>query len=249
MYQKVFKRFEIKYLISVTQKNKILESIKDYMSLDQYGKTTIRNIYFDTPNYRIIRNSIEKPEYKEKLRIRSYIKTLNDKQVFIELKKKYNGIVYKRRLSLSFEETKDWLLEDKKLYKTNQIINEIDYFISFYDNLKPSLFLSYEREAYYGDEDKTLRITFDSNIIARDEEVSLDTEIYGIEILPDDKILMEIKCNGGMPLWLTSILSKEKIYKQSFSKYGKAYEQIIYPKLNALFFFKIHKIQKRLQPL
>ena len=232
MYQKIFKRYEIKYLISQIQKDKILEIINKYMSIDQYGKTNIRNIYFDTPNYTIIRNSIEKPQYKEKLRIRSYTKPNNDTTIFIELKKKYDGVVYKRRLALPFDITKEWLLENKKIDNPNQIINEIDYFISYYKNLSPSLLLSYDREAYYGLEDKTLRITFDSNIIARDEDLNLDSDIYGTNILPNDKILMEIKCNGGMPLWLTAILSQEKIYKQSFSKYGKAYENIIYPKLN-----------------
>ena len=232
MYQKIFKRYEIKYLISQIQKDKILEIINKYMSIDQYGKTNIRNIYFDTPNYQIIRNSIEKPQYKEKLRIRSYTKPNNDTTIFIELKKKYDGVVYKRRLALPFDITKEWLLENKKIDNPNQIINEIDYFISYYKNLSPSLLLSYDREAYYGLEDKTLRITFDSNIIARDEDLNLDSDIYGTNILPNDKILMEIKCNGGMPLWLTAILSQEKIYKQSFSKYGKAYENIIYPKLN-----------------
>lgn len=232
MYQKIFKRYEIKYLISQIQKDRIIEIINKYMSIDQYAKTNIRNIYFDTPNYQIIRNSIEKPQYKEKLRIRSYTKPYNDTPIFIELKKKYDGVVYKRRLALPFDVTKEWLLENKKLDNPSQIINEIDYFISYYKNLSPSLFLSYDREAYYGIDDKTLRITFDSNIIARDENLNLDSDIYGTNILPDKKILMEIKCNGGMPLWLTTILSQEKIYKQSFSKYGKAYEDIIYPKLN-----------------
>lgn len=234
MYQKVFKRYENKYILTISQKNKLLETISKHMSLDQYGRTTIRNIYFDTPNYLLIRRSIEKPEYKEKLRIRSYIKATEDTNVFIELKKKYNHIVYKRRLALSLKETKDWLLEDMKCYKPNQIVNEIDYFISFYKDLKPSLFLAYEREAYYGIEEPSLRITFDDNILARINDISLQSDIYGEALLKDDQVLMEIKCNGGIPLWLTSVLSQEKIYKTSFSKYGKAYEKIIYPKLNKI---------------
>ena len=232
MYQKVFKRYEIKYILTISQKNKLLEIMNEYMELDQYGRTTIRNIYFDTPNYLLIRRSNEKPNYKEKLRIRSYVKPKDDTNVFIELKKKYDHIVYKRRLALSLKETNDWLLDDIHCYKTNQIVNEIDYFISYYKNLKPSLFLSYEREAYYGKADKTLRITFDENILARTTDISLQSNIYGENILEEGTVLMEIKCSGGIPLWLTSILSKEKIYKTSFSKYGKAYEKIIFPKLN-----------------
>jgi len=232
MYQKVFQRYEIKYLITLEQKQKLLKEMNNNIILDNYGLTTIRNIYFDTPNYLLIRKSIEKPTYKEKLRIRSYEKATKDTKVFIELKKKYNGVVYKRRLSLSLEETNDWLLEDRRCYKTNQIVNEIDYFISYYKNLRPSLFLSYEREAYYGTNDKTLRLTFDKNIIARTKDISLESEIYGDKLLDDNKILLEIKCNGGIPIWLTTLLSKEKIYKQSFSKYGTAYEKLILPNLN-----------------
>ena len=99
--QTVFQRYELKYILTAKQKEKVLQAIEPYMALDQYGRTTIRNVYFDTDNYRLIRRSIEKPAYKEKLRLRSYGQAEADSAVFVELKKKYQKIVYKRRVSLS----------------------------------------------------------------------------------------------------------------------------------------------------
>ncbi len=107
--QTVFKRYELKYLLTAQQKQAVLDAMKGHMELDQYGRTSIRNIYFDTENYRLIRRSIEKPAYKEKLRLRSYRQASADSTVFVELKKKYNSIVYKRRLSLPEKEATQWV--------------------------------------------------------------------------------------------------------------------------------------------
>jgi len=233
-YQSTFKRYEIKYLISNVQKKYILTLMKPFMELDQYGRTTIRNIYFDTNNYRLIRQSIEKPVYKEKLRIRSYTQATPESNVFVELKKKYQSIVYKRRLYLPEADAMQWLCNKnspKNTYINSQISNEIDYFIEFYHNLNPTVFLSYEREAYYSIHGGDFRITFDDSILCRQNDLSLKSEIYGTPLLEDDKTLMEIKCSGGIPLWMTEILSKHQIYKTSFSKYGTAYKTIIYPQL------------------
>ena len=179
----------------------------------------------------MIRRSIEKPAYKEKLRIRSYRRADSDSMVFVELKKKYKSIVYKRRISLPEHEAVDWLNGEEHCRKHTQIVSEIDYFMEYYDTLHPSVFLSYEREAYYSVDGSDFRITFDDNILARQEELSLDSDIYGTPILPEGKILMEVKCSGGLPLWMTCVLSKEHIYKTSFSKYGAAYKEINFPQL------------------
>ena len=108
-YQTVFKRYEIKFLLDLEQKQRILAAMEPYMVLDEYGRTTIRNVYFDTDNFRLIRRSLEHPAYKEKLRIRSYKQLGPDEPVFVELKKKYNGVVYKRRLALPEKEAMQWL--------------------------------------------------------------------------------------------------------------------------------------------
>lgn len=231
-FQSVFKRYELKYLLTTEQKERVLQAMEPYMKLDKYGRTTIRNLYFDTDNYLLIRRSIEKPVYKEKLRIRSYNKATCDSKVFVELKKKYKHVVYKRRELLLNDEAMRWLSGEEHTSKNNQIINEIDYFLKYYNNLHPTLFLSYEREAYYSSDGSDFRVTFDDRILCRQDDLSLTSEAYGTLILPEDKVLMEIKCSGGIPLWMTAVLSKEKIYKTSFSKYGIAYKTLIFPQNN-----------------
>lgn len=229
-FQTIFKRYELKYMITSKQKERLLKAVAEYIKPDSYGKTTIRNLYFDTDSFLLIRRSIEKPTYKEKLRIRSYKKAEKDTTVFVELKKKYKSVVYKRRLSLPYKTALDWLTGKAPLENKTQISNEIDYFLDFYKTLHPTVFLSYEREAFYAKDGSDLRLTFDNNILVRQDNLDLSAEIGGEPILDEDKFLMEIKCSGGIPLWLTEILSKEKIYKTSFSKYGTAYRNLIFPK-------------------
>lgn len=229
-YQTVFKRYELKYMLNRRQKEKILMAMTPYMALDQYGHTTIRNIYYDTDTYRLVRHSIERPAYKEKLRIRSYSQATPESPVFVEIKKKYDSIVYKRRLSLPEKQAMGWMNGTFHPEKESQIANEIDYFLSYYKTLHPAVFLSYERDAYYSLNGDDFRITFDENILCREEALSLEADIGGISLLEEDLTLMEIKCSGGIPLWMIRILSEEHIYKTSYSKYGTAYEKIIYPR-------------------
>ena len=230
-FQTVFKRYELKYLLTKEQKEKVLQAMEPYMALDQYGRTTIRNIYFDTDNYRLVRHSIEKPAYKEKLRIRSYSRAEPDSTVFVELKKKYQKVVYKRRVSLREEEAMEWVLGEQQCPQDTQISEEVDYFLKYYKYLHPVAFVSYEREAYYSKDQSDFRVTFDDTILCRQEELSLESEPYGTPLIPEGMVLMEIKCSGGVPMWMTRVLSKEHVYKTSFSKYGTAYQTMIYPKL------------------
>lgn len=233
MIKDIFKRYEQKYLLTEEQCIKMIDYINAYIKPDDFGKSTICNIYFDTPNYYLIRRSLEKPIYKEKLRIRTYGVSSNPDNVFIEIKKKYDGIVYKRRTRINYLLNINNLnnLNNVSFIKTNitnkQIISEIEYFTNLYKNLKPSVFLSYDRVAYISNNDENLRITFDSNIIYRDYDLTFKSTIYGKEILPHNMVLLEIKTASNYPLWLTNFLSKEKIYQTSFSKYGKAYMSII----------------------
>lgn len=232
MSKTVFKRYEYKYMLTPQQQKRVLEAMEPYMQLDQYGRSLIRSIYFDTENYRLIRRSIEKPTYKEKLRIRSYGEVGANDPVFVELKKKYKHVVYKRRLSLPEENAMAWLTGEQSSGLDCQIAREIDYFLRFYEDLRPAMLLSYEREAYYAKDGSDFRVTFDDCIYARNEELSLESPVFGMPILPDGKVLMELKCSGGIPLWMVRILSAEKIYKTSFSKYGTAYKMFIYSKSN-----------------
>ena len=231
--QTVFRRYELKYLLTMAQKETVLKAMQPYMTLDKYGRTTIRNLYYDTDTYLLIRRSIEKPAYKEKLRIRSYSQTDDNSTVFVELKKKYKHVVYKRRISLPYTDATAWLSREKHPAKHTQIANEINYFLDYYGSLHPTVFLSYERKAYYCNDGSDFRVTFDDNILCRQEDLSLESEVYGTPILPEGKVLMEIKCSGGIPLWMTHVLSEEKIYKTSFSKYGTAYGMLIFPQTHA----------------
>lgn len=228
-FQNVFKRYELKYMLTTKQKEKVLDSMQEHMSLDKYGRTTIRNLYYDTDTYLLIRRSIEKPLYKEKIRIRSYSRTMSDSTVFVELKKKYKHVVYKRRISMPNNEATEWLSGVKQGVNNTQISNEIDYFLQFYGALHPTVFLSYEREAYYCNNGSDFRVTFDDNILCRQNDLSLESEVYGESILPKGMVLMEIKCSGGVPLWMTQVLSRERIFKTPFSKYGTAYKTLIFP--------------------
>ena len=230
-FQTVFKRYELKYILTAEQKEKVLHAMEPYMVPDQYGRTVIRNIYFDTDDYRLIRRSIEKPAYKEKLRIRSYSQAEPDSTVFVELKKKYKKVVYKRRISLPEEEALEWVKGEHPCRKDTQIAEEVDYFLNYYRYLHPVGFLSYEREVYYAEEQKDFRVTFDDTILFRQEDLSLESEVYGTPLLPEGSVLMEIKCSGAIPIWMVRALSEEHIYKTSFSKYGTAYRTIIYPNL------------------
>ena len=225
--QMVFKRYEIKYLINRSQKEKILKAMEPYMELDSYGRSTIRNIYYDTDNYRLIRKSLEKPVYKEKLRVRSYRQVATDEEVFVELKKKYKSVVYKRRVNLPNGQALDYLGGKRKAPIHTQITEEIDYFLEYYESLAPRVFLSYEREAYYTKEPSEFRVTFDENILWRETDLSLEKGIYGEAILQSGQTLMEIKTPGNIPLWMVEVLSKEEIRKTSFSKYGNAYQMIM----------------------
>ncbi|MGI5960010.1 MAG: polyphosphate polymerase domain-containing protein [Massiliimalia sp.] len=226
-YQMTFKRYEMKYLLTEQEKTAILQAAEPYMELDQYGRTTIRNIYYDTDTYRLIRRSLEKPAYKEKLRIRSYQPAAPEDPVFVELKKKYKSVVYKRRLILPEFQVMSCFQDGRPLPIRSQIADEIEYFRSYYQTLRPAVFLSYDREAYRTLDGGDLRITFDHNILYRKHNFSLGSAIYGIPLLENGLTLMEVKTAGGLPLWICHILNQLRRYKTSFSKYGSAYQHMM----------------------
>ena len=221
--QMIFKRHEIKYMISTEQLALLKQAFEQYMVADEHGESTICSLYFDTPSCQLIRRSIEHPIYKEKLRLRSYGVANADTKVFVELKKKYKNVVYKRRITLTEKDAMRYLLKGE-IDTPTQITNEIDYFKEFYPGIAPSMLLMYKREAYYSKDDHDFRVTFDRDVLWRDYDLSLDKGIYGRQILEPDQILMEVKTKDAIPLWLTEILTQHHIYKKSFSKYGTAYQ-------------------------
>lgn len=230
-YQNTFKRYEIKYLLTGQQQRELYQWMLPFMRSDQFGKSTICNIYYDTQDRRLIRTSLEGPCYKEKLRVRSYGTAAEDSTVFVELKKKYKGIVYKRRMDMETRQARNYLDHHVRLGRPSQISKEIDYFMKLYQTLGPSVFLSYDREAFAGIQDETFRMTFDRNILMRTSDMDLTKGAYGEALLEEDLVLLEIKTAFGIPQWLLQFLSGHHIYKTSFSKYGYAYQKLILPKL------------------
>lgn len=219
-----FQRYEKKYLLDENKYYKFLNKIEDKMRIDDYGKVTICNIYFDTEDSRLIRYSLDKPVYKEKLRMRSYDVPNSKSTVFVELKKKYDGIVYKRRENMLIVEAENYLYRGEYPSFESQVLHEIDWFINHYKTIQPSMYISYERIAMYGIEDSEIRITFDENILWRDTELDLEKGSWGNPIINKNQYLMEVKIAGGMPFWLCDALNSLEIYPRSFSKYGIAYQ-------------------------
>lgn len=218
----IMQRIEKKYILDEEAYHKFMNMVKDYIDKDGYHKYSILNIYFDTEHYDLIRNSLEKPIYKEKVRLRSYkVPKLKD-DVFLEIKKKYKGVVNKRRITLSLNDFNSYM--DGYYFQTDsQIMKEIDYCFKKYQ-LKPVLFLAYNRYAYRGKCDNEFRLTFDYDIRFRENDLNLDKGDYG-ELLFDKKIyIMEVKSIKGLPIWFCKALSELKIYPSSFSKYGTVYK-------------------------
>ena len=222
----VMKRYEMKYILSKEQMFYLQESLCGHMEVDQYGKTSIASIYYDTPDYRIIRASIEKPAFKEKLRLRSYGLAKKDGHVYLEIKRKSEGVVYKRRVETTEENVSLFLNNKIKTIGSNQIGKELEYFRNFYGRLEPKIMIVYDRTSY-AEIDGDIRLTIDENPRYRAFDLNLHTSMEGEHLLPPGCAILEIKVQQEMPLWLVDILSKGKIYKSSFSKVGEAYKKIM----------------------
>ena len=220
----VFQRHELKYLVSAEQRAALEAAMEPHLVPDEHGESTICNIYYDTPDFRLIRRSLERPEYKEKLRLRSYGQVEDGTDVFLELKKKAMGVVYKRRILVDAKETERRLANGEKLDDDSQIGREIEAFRRFYGDLEPKVVLCYDRTAWFDKESRDLRLTFDRNIRFRTEMLSLTDPTEGTQILAPGQSLLEIKASRAMPMWLAGALSAGQVRQVSFSKYGRAYQ-------------------------
>lgn len=224
--QSCFKRYEKKYCLTLAQQQAILQEMQPYMKKDAYGQYTICNIYYDTDDWRLIRTSLEKPLYKEKLRVRSYGTPAPDGNVFVEIKKKYDGVVYKRRITARADEV-DFLVSGfYPAGQLGQIGREIKWFQQR-NRTRPKVFIGYDRLAFAGIDDSELRITFDTNIRWRTTDLDLRCGDYGVPLGGYGDVLMEIKIPGTAPLWLAHLLSEAGVFSTSFSKYGSCYSRHI----------------------
>lgn len=230
----VFNRYEHKYLMDKATYKKLIAVIGEHMELDKFnqgGKPyTISNIYYDTPDDFLIRRSVESPKYKEKLRLRAYGVPGRDAKVFLEIKKKYNGLVNKRRTALRLSDAYDFAqtgkIPEKKDGLNLQVAKEIEYFLKMYE-LSPKLYLAYDRIAYFEKGNTDLRISFDANIRTRRYDLKLEHGDYGAQLLDRNLYLMEIKTSLSKPLWLTKVLTELGVKRIGFSKYGTEYKRYV----------------------
>ncbi|MBQ3295452.1 MAG: polyphosphate polymerase domain-containing protein [Erysipelotrichaceae bacterium] len=214
-----FRRYEKKYLLEQSQYLELMDKLKDRISKDKFFEADIRSIYYDTKKFELIRRSIEKPEYKEKLRIRSYNEPKVNDLVFVELKKKLDGIVYKRRTKAYIEDVLNDIYECQ--FKDPQVGEEIKYALNYYDHLKPAVYIGCNRTSYVANDDRDLRITFDKDVRYRMKHLDLKASKDDKPVT--EKIIMELKVRNAMPLWLTEALDEVKAYPRGFSKVGTAF--------------------------
>ncbi len=219
-----FQRYEKKYLMTAERYAALWEVLREHLIPDQFFSSTVCSVYYDTEDYHLIRQSIQKPTYKEKLRLRSYgVPDGEDSRVFVELKKKFKGTVYKRRVELPERDAEDWLAGGPAP-DDSQISREIDWVLQRYD-LSPKIVICCDREAWVDKENPNLRFTFDKSIRYREDELNLSAGSHGRNLLEEGSVLMEIKMPGSSPLWLAELLSNTKVFPAGFSKYGKCYER------------------------
>ncbi|MGX7419157.1 VTC domain-containing protein [Carnobacterium gallinarum] len=223
----IFERREKKYRMSLPQFDALYQDLLRYMEQDDCGLHTICSLYYDTDDFQLIRHSMDKPVYREKFRIRSYGVPSQQDKVFMELKKKFNGVVYKRRAAMTLAETSAYLTSGDSPIANEQIMQEIDWFLARH-KLSPKVMIAYDRVALFGKEDPDFRITFDFRVRWRNEDLDLSAGDYGACLLPEDECLMEVKALGSIPFWLSQILAKHQLYPASFSKYANCYKQHLY---------------------
>lgn len=230
----VFKRYENKYLLTDEEFHRLFDQLLEHMELDDYNKEhsfySICNIYFDTPQHTLIRKSIARPKYKEKLRLRAYGVPQPGSKAYLELKKKVRGVVNKRRTALTLDEAyafvQSGIKPEPKPYMNTQVLSEIQYFVQRY-TLEPKVYLAYERKALFSKESRNLRITFDTNIRSRRYDLRLEAGDHGEPLLESGIWLMEVKAEKTIPLWLARLLSEQRIFRTRFSKYGNEYRKYV----------------------
>ena len=232
-YQAVFKRKEVKYLLTEAQLAVLRPALETHMEPDAFAHSSISNLYYDTPDFRMLRRSQEKPVYKEKLRLRGYGVPDEETQVFPEIKKKAEGIVYKRRVRMPYGDAIRYLSR-RRPGGDGQIFQELNWMLLAYGSLAPRIFLSYERDSWKGREDPSLRLTLDHEILWRTEALDLRRGAWGEPLLEPGQVLMEVKITNAAPLWLAEALSENGIFPISFSKCGRAFETLCKNHINEM---------------
>lgn len=219
-----FKRYEKKYILTPEAYQRLMARLGPHLVPDDYHHSTVRSLYFDWDDYRLIRHSLDKPLYKEKLRLRAYKTPAPESEVFVELKKKYKGVVYKRRVAASESDAMRWIARESPPPRDSQMAREIEWFL--HENRpKPKALICCDRTAWVATDDPGLRVTFDEAIRWRDNDLLLSDGSAGELLLPGGEVLMELKLPEAAPLWLAHLLSEEQVFPTGFSKYGVCYRE------------------------
>lgn len=221
-----FKRYEVKFKMNLKQFKAIMPTLLNYMDEDGFGFHQVCNVYFDTDNYDLIRTSLKRPAYKEKFRLRSYGVPTSSDFIYAEIKKKYDHIVYKRRVEGTNEQINDFIYDHQPLANDQQIQDEIMWLFKT-NQIKEKVYIAYDRIGYVGKDDDQFRVTFDFNLRYRMTDLHLESGDQGDLILDDNPIIMEVKVEHAIPMWMTELLSRNKIYNSHFSKYGACYNEHI----------------------
>lgn len=224
MYNKCFQRIEEKYLLSEAQKRDFLACTRNKIVRDKHFRSSMRNVYFDTKDFLLAKRSIEKPIFKHKFRVRSYDDPQKCNEVFLEMKAKYQGVSYKRRIRMSYAKYQKYI-KTRELDSDNLIWREIDYYFHYYE-LCPMLYIAYDRESYAGSRESELRITFDANLRSRQSDLDLVNDDGTQKYFEQKTYIMEIKTALALPIWLIGVLEDLEIRPTSFSKYGQIYQTL-----------------------
>lgn len=222
----VIQRREVKYRMTQAQKAILLETMAGHMEPDSYGRCEIRSLYFDTPDFLLARRSWEKPLFKEKLRLRSYGPAAEDSTVYLEVKRKFDSLVYKRRIALPYGQAMACLLHGAAL-PDSQIGRELEYARNLYRNPVPAAYIRCMREAYFDPAGTDFRVTFDDSLVYRREALTLKGENWGQPMLSENEVLMELKIPDSYPLWMARALSELELFPTSYSKYGAVWDQVM----------------------
>ncbi|EOH90947.1 polyphosphate polymerase domain-containing protein [Enterococcus pallens] len=226
----IFERREKKYLMTPEKFDLLLTRLQEYMTIDEYGLHTIHTIYYDTEDLAVIRHSVDKPKFKEKMRLRSYGLATNQSTVYLELKKKVAGVTYKRRTAMTYQEAKNFLNYGVKPQEQKQIFKELDWYTQ-QQKLQSTVLISYDRIALKHKKDENFRITFDQNIRYSLEHFELDQvdQHPQIRLTTEPTVLMEVKIFEAFPLEISRLFSELQIFQGKFTKYGNVYHWVLFP--------------------
>lgn len=251
-------RFEYKYLVPNSLVGKIRADISSFMVLDEYarkrhdGEYTVRSIYYDSPQFSCYQEKVDGVKLRNKYRIRGY-NTISDQSIiFLEIKHKNTNCVSKSRAPIFYKDRfeiltssniDDFILsfsgngkEKKDAYK----------FLYYYrlKNLRPAVLVIYDREAFHGKFDPSLRVTFDKNLrsVIYPNLNQLDNEDSAKSVLNNDFIL-EIKFYGSLPAWIRALINKYGLIRESLSKYTMSLEN--YPEFKNPNFARMNMITDR----